>query len=150
VNPNTTWEMVQAYPDKPWDWGLLSRNPNITWEIVQNNPDKPWNQWGLFENPNMTWEIVQANPDTFQQRQWFSWNPNITWEVIQSNLNVHWDWHGLSANPFTLEKQRFIRDYAARTIQNWWLELRLNPYHPVGRRKLERDYEFYMSRESRN
>ena len=29
--------------DKPWDWGYLSKNPNITWEIIQANPDKEWN-----------------------------------------------------------------------------------------------------------
>ena len=28
--------------NKNWNWRGLSRNPNITWEIVQANPDKPW------------------------------------------------------------------------------------------------------------
>ena len=35
----------------------------ITWEIVQANPDKPWNYYEVSENPNITWEILQANPD---------------------------------------------------------------------------------------
>lgn len=25
-----------------WDWKALSSNPNITWIIVEANPDKPW------------------------------------------------------------------------------------------------------------
>ena len=34
-----------------------------TWEIIQANPDKNWNYYGLSFNPNITWDIVQANPD---------------------------------------------------------------------------------------
>ncbi|NDE18139.1 hypothetical protein EBZ80_24790 [bacterium] len=46
MNPNITWEIVAANPEKPWNWYWLSRNPNITWEIVAANPDKPWSwQW---------------------------------------------------------------------------------------------------------
>ena len=29
------WNLVQANPDKPWNWAALSENPNITWEIVK-------------------------------------------------------------------------------------------------------------------
>jgi len=119
-NPNTSWEIIQANPDRDWNWMNLSMNPNITWEIIQGNPDMPWSWSGLSQNPNIAWEIVRSNPDK------------------------PWEWYGLSVNTFTLEKQRFIRDRAAHAIQNWWLELRLNPYHPVGRRKLERDYEIYV------
>ena len=41
-NPNITWEIIQANPDKEWNWYLLSGNPNITWDIVEANPDNPW------------------------------------------------------------------------------------------------------------
>ena len=34
-------EMILAHPDKPWDWGGISRNPNITMEMILANPDKP-------------------------------------------------------------------------------------------------------------
>jgi len=36
-------------------------------------------------------------------------------------------------------------DRAARTIQRWWLEIWLSPTHPVGRRRLEREYDRYLS-----
>lgn len=32
---------------------------------------------------------------------------------------------------------------AAVKIQRWWLAIYLNPYNEIGRRKLERDYEFF-------
>jgi hypothetical protein len=34
----------------------LSNNPNITWGIVQANPDKPLDWHGLSINPNITFE----------------------------------------------------------------------------------------------
>ena len=34
--------LLSLYPAKPWDWYGLSCNPNITWDIVQANPEKPW------------------------------------------------------------------------------------------------------------
>jgi hypothetical protein len=40
-NPMITWDIVEAYPEKPWNWRVLSRNPNITWDIIVNNSDKP-------------------------------------------------------------------------------------------------------------
>lgn len=31
-NPNVTMEMIEARPEKPWDWSWISQNPNITME----------------------------------------------------------------------------------------------------------------------
>ena len=35
-------EIIEKYPDKPWDWEYISKNPNIMMEIIEKNPDKPW------------------------------------------------------------------------------------------------------------
>jgi len=153
-NLNITWEIVQGNPDKPWDWHGLSQNPNITWEIVQENPDKPWDWASMRHNPNVTREIIQRNPDKpwgiaripdkYQGWSKLSRDPNIRLDLIQENPNL-WDWAELSWNSFTLEKQQFIRKWeAARTIQNWWQELQLNPYHWLGQQKIQQDYEFYL------
>ena len=85
LNPNITWEIVQANSDKPWDYTSLSKNPNITWEIVQVNRDKPWSYHFLSSNPNITWEIVQANPD------------------------VRWTYSALARNPMPVAKNNYIR-----------------------------------------
>ena len=42
-NPNITMEIIEKYPDKPWDWNWISRNPNITIEFIEKYLDKPWN-----------------------------------------------------------------------------------------------------------
>jgi len=143
MNPNITWEIILENPDKPWEWYWLSRHPSVTWEIVQENPDKSWNGTMLSMNPNMTWEVVQKNPDIPCNWYAVSMNPKLCWDTVQGNPDKPWDWRGLSRNPFTLEKQRFI-DRAARTIQMWWLKILLSPTHPVGRKRLEREYDMYM------
>ena len=50
MNPNITWEIVQANPDMPWNWRGLSANPNITPGIVQANLHKDWDWCKLSNN----------------------------------------------------------------------------------------------------
>jgi hypothetical protein len=47
---NITWDIIQANPDKPWDYDYVSFNPNITWDIVEANPDYPWNYPELYKH----------------------------------------------------------------------------------------------------
>ena len=39
LRKHVTWDIVQANPDKWWDYEWLSANPNITWKIVQDNQE---------------------------------------------------------------------------------------------------------------
>ena len=41
-NPNLTMEIIEKYPDKPWNWTCISRHPNITMEMIEKYPNKPW------------------------------------------------------------------------------------------------------------
>ncbi len=88
---------------------------------IKANPDKPWNWKAISQNPNITMEIINANPDK------------------------PWRWDCISDNKITKSKQDFItqkyRKYlAAYKIQQWWLRIRLDPRHPVGIRRLNREY----------
>ena len=103
-NPIVTWDIIEAHPDKSWNWYCVSQNPNITWEIVQANPDRPW-KWGdMSKNPSITWEILQANPD----KDWrlISMNPNITWEIIDAHPEINWTWGLLSGNSMAYSNKR--------------------------------------------
>ena len=57
------WDWIQANPDKPWDWFMISRNINITWKTIMDNPNQPCDWEGVSQNSNSTWEIIQNNPD---------------------------------------------------------------------------------------
>lgn len=55
---NQLQKLINAYPNKPWNWTILSRNPNITMDDVLARPDKAWNWGSLSLNPNITIKIV--------------------------------------------------------------------------------------------
>jgi len=127
-----TWEIVQANPDKPWNYDCLSRNPSITWEIVQENPDKDWDYEYLSQNPNITWEIVQLNPNKPWNYEYLSENENITWEIVQANLDKPWSYVHLSFNKMDKAREKYIR----KRFQEWFRksdlkrELMENVWHP--------------------
>lgn len=81
---NITWDMVQKYPEAPWDWFIMTANPNITWDIIVENPDKPWVIGHFSANPNLTTQIIDENPD------------------------VEWDYYSISANPMTLQRKMIL------------------------------------------
>ena len=62
-NLNITMEIIDKYPNKPWDWYEISRNPNITMEFIEKNPNKPWDWEGISRNCNITIEIIEKNID---------------------------------------------------------------------------------------
>ena len=35
-------QAIKTFPKNFWNFDMLTKNPNITWDIVQANPDKPW------------------------------------------------------------------------------------------------------------
>ena len=56
-------DIIEKYPDKPWNMDGISRNPNITMDIIEKYPDKPWNWEFISCNPNITMEFIENNPD---------------------------------------------------------------------------------------
>ena len=144
-NPNITWDIVEAYPDKPWSWSALSINPNITWEIVEAYPDKPWSWIWLSKNPNIM-KIVEAHPDKHWNWSWLSSNPNITWEIVQAYPDKPWNWNELSRNKFIKEKELFmerkLREHlVAFKIQTYWRRANYNPGYELCKRRLMKECE---------
>ena len=151
MNPNITLDIIQANPDNPWDWSCISMNPTITWEIIQGNPDKPWVWWSISKNPSITWDIIQANPD----KPWDWWgisaNPNITLEIIQTNPDKPWYWHNISGNPSIYKPDaKFKADFERRwrasdTIKRCWFRCITNPEYAMCRRRLLKEYSVLLS-----
>ena len=50
--------LVNKYPDKPWDWELLSQNPNIKFDDFLKYLDLLWNWICLSLNRKITLDIV--------------------------------------------------------------------------------------------
>ena len=76
-----------------WDWGLLSCNSSLTWDIIESYPNKPWDWCGLSANPNM----LLSNQDICHiiricratrtiQKIWRYVNTNPSYNVCQHRL----------------------------------------------------------------
>jgi hypothetical protein len=144
MNPNLTMEFINANPDKPWDWIGISSNPNLAMEFIAN-PDKPWSWWHISCNPNIKLQDIFANSDKPWNWEYISQNSNITIEIIEANPDKICNWTGLSVNKFTKSKtdfitQKYCEHLSAYRIQLRWHKIRLDPRHPVGRRRIEREY----------
>jgi hypothetical protein len=81
MNPNITTEIIEKYPDKPWNWDYISLNSNITIEFIEKYPDKKWYWKSISKNPNITMEIIEKYPDK------------------------PWDWDGISMNKFSFQNK---------------------------------------------
>ncbi len=146
-NPSLTMEIINSKDCACWNWEAISRNPNISTSDVMLNINKPWYWEPLISSIELTREFIDANED----KEWFSEdlsdNPHLTIEFIKQNSDLPWDFaEVLAANPLVKEKTKFTdqkyREYmAAYRIQQWWHRIRLDPRHPVGIRRLEREYD---------
>ena len=56
-------EMIEKYPDKPWDWRAISWNPNLTMEMIEKYPDKPWKWEEISSNRNLTMDFIEKYID---------------------------------------------------------------------------------------
>ena len=76
---NTLEQLLNRFPDKPWNWKGISRNPNVTMDMIERHPDKPWHWDYVSLNPNLTMEMIERHPD----KPW-DW-----WYSISSNQFGH-------------------------------------------------------------
>ncbi len=149
-NPNLTLEFVVKNSKVGWTLYYLYSNPGIKLDelkvLNEIYADSSSNA-GIVSNPNITLDFIKSW-DGMAYYMWklLSANPGITIEDIKNNPDLPWDWDYICKNPFTKSKQDFhIQHYrrhlAAFRIQQHWHRIREDPRHPVGRRRLEREYD---------
>ena len=56
-------KLIEKYPDKPWDWYIISKNTNLTMEIIEKYPNKPWDWRCISQNPNITMDFIEKYID---------------------------------------------------------------------------------------
>ena len=126
--PNTENKLIgllEAFPNKSWNWKRLSSNPNITIEYIEDaikaqqkmiiekkheDPKFKWTmkqeilEWAwkdISSNPNLTMEFVEKHLD--KPWDWgnsgISRNPNLTMEFIEKHPDKDWSWASISRNP---------------------------------------------------
>ena len=103
-------------------------------KLVEKYIDKPW-EWGKFG---------------------LSCNPSITSSFIEKHMDKPWDWgmYGLSSNSFECdkyirkkkekEKEKKIKNGLNKLNDLVFFHYTGNPYHPIGKRRLEKQYDELM------
>lgn len=98
---NDLVKLIEAFPEKQWDWNFISSNPNITWEYIQNNPQMKWDWCGISINPSVTWEIIQDNNKIKWHWHNVALNPNITFDILESRSEFSTFKEDIIRNPNT-------------------------------------------------
>ena len=74
-------ELVDEFPDKDWNWDIISRNRNLTLKMIEKYPDKPWNwskigMYYLFEK-DKEMEIQKLKFKTIEEElMQKTWHPS--------------------------------------------------------------------------
>ncbi len=154
-NVNLTIDFIKCSinTNMRWHWGELSKNSCISLGDISSNPELPWVWEEISSRPDVTLDFINDNIE----KPW-DWktlsnnhNHNLTLDFVVKNIDKPWDWYKISGVRFKTEKQahrisEYRRYLAAYRIQQWWYRIRMDPRHPVGIRRLEREYdELYES-----
>jgi len=112
-------EIIEKYPNKPWNWNRISENPNLTMEIIEKYPNKPWNWIRISENPNITMENIEKYPNKPWYWYCISTNTNITLVFIEKNIDKI-NFVLLSCNRFTYHNKLVKKKQIRKNIYCLW------------------------------
>lgn len=91
-------QYILQYETK-WNWVGLSSNPNITYNVIQAFPDKQWCWRVLSDNHNIN--VTNIPLDVYDDIDWLflSVNPTLTINFVLRNIHRKWYWKALSKHP---------------------------------------------------
>lgn len=87
-----------------WSWNQLSQNPNITLDIIDKYPNKPWNLKFVIQNPNMTLEYIEKNIDKPWDWYFISNYKNLTLDFVIKYIHKPWNYGMMMCNVNLTEK----------------------------------------------
>jgi hypothetical protein len=133
TNPNLTMDMIELYPNLPWEYKNLIRSKNLTWNFI-NKHLHAFDSKIVSSHPNITWDIVKNNPSYPWDYYYLLFNENITWDIIIKNksrpwaldLLFYWDYMG----PFKLDKfkESLTIDHVLQLLYRPWNFMELSKY----------------------
>ena len=95
-NPNISTEFIAKNIDFGWDFDLLSANPNVTEDLVERFPEKPWNWVVLYHINRFPIELVKKNIPSLDVLDAFIKGVNadlkIKTEFLECFKDYKWDW----------------------------------------------------------
>jgi hypothetical protein len=156
-HPNIEIEDILTNIKLPWIWSEISRNKNINWDIINNYPNIDWDKSSLIRNPNLYNKLQFFDNSELYYSSYHDYldslhdlnllcgilpnkyinQPHIldelypyvfTWDIPNLDFSL------LEISSFDFNRDKIIlkKQYYINKIQNWWLEILSNPYHPIG------------------
>lgn len=128
-HPNFTFEWVEHFQDRFWNWNKLSqkatvedvkRYPNFlwNWEIItenthyktmMENPGLPW-AFGRFYLNTITEEhipFLEMFEDRIPNWKWGRLSRHVSWSIFKKTLHLHWIWY---ASNVTINPEEFVEE----------------------------------------
>jgi len=87
-HPNTTWSVVQQYPEIKWRYSYLQSNPSIPFQAILQLPVKCLLPFSIVSNPSLQWKHIQQLNDLYFENYPISLttylcsNPNVPFELL--------------------------------------------------------------------
>ena len=92
-------KIVSAYPNKSWDFYLLSQNPNISQSFIDEHPEIPWNKEFRYYNPNIPESFIDEHPEMNWDFKILSTFHHLSTFFIEKYIIELWDYDLLSMHP---------------------------------------------------
>jgi hypothetical protein len=117
-----TPEIVDQYPDIPWDWHWLSWNKNfITLDMVLKNPDRAWDWYPISNHLLATWEVITTHDLPWCWTSISRWNKYITPTLIFHNQDKPWNYKQLSKHEhMTTTDLEWLIDKLPKRDWDWY------------------------------
>lgn len=117
--PNTLVELLDLFPERGWDYSLLSSNPNIDLAYILAHPDKDWNKIAVIMSDKISFKDrhLLHTKDQITEVVGTAWscnssitdkdvvdNPEIPSGLLGSRdadparIGFPWNWNGLCCN----------------------------------------------------
>jgi hypothetical protein len=110
-------QLIEEFPNKPWNWIKLSINSSISFDFIKSHPNLPWVPKMVTLNPNVNDEVIKNNPSYKWDYHAMCTNENISFQFIFNTMintpdQIYIDWDKLSLSKGTsLENIRQYHNY---------------------------------------
>ncbi len=146
-NDNLTSDFIYENRNKPWSWSILLKYHKFSLEDINGRFKYRFMLYPEYITTNSKYtikELLEINPELDDDID-LTMNPDCTFEMADSFTHTRYSVYNM-LHLFTREHREFLvsqyrKHLAAYRIQQWWHRIRLDPRHPVGRRRLEREYD---------
>ncbi len=130
--------LIEKYPQKNWDWSMLSYDNNITLKFISEHIHFPWKFSSMTHREDLTIKFIR---DHLHDNNYWNriYDKKFCIETILENIDLNWDWNEIFKDKYisliNLEKiihlknlthcprsiffNKYYDDNEEKTYKNW-------------------------------